>query len=69
MPQIIPRHTIREGGEVYEPGKPYDVSPELAFYFRKMGWVEDGEQPSTAPVALEVHDSTHGHEAPEVKNA
>jgi hypothetical protein len=67
MPTIIPRHTIKEGGEVYEPGQSYEVAAEVAYYFRKMGWVENGEQPSTAPVTLEVQDGTHGHEAPEVK--
>lgn len=68
MPTITPRHTIREGGEVYEPGQSYEVAPEIEFYFKKMGWVEDGEQSSAGPVTLEINDGTHGHTAPEVKN-
>lgn len=60
MPTIIPNQKFKHDGEVYEEGKSYDVSPELAFYFKTVGWLGEKAAPTGEAVTLDVHNSTLG---------
>ena len=64
MPQIIPNQRFLHDRDAYEEGTAYEVSPELAFYFKMCGWV--GDKQDAQPVTLEIQDSEIGHKA-EVK--
>lgn len=66
MPEIVPNQKFKHDGKTYEKDKSYDVEPELAFYFKQVGWVGDNP-PETGKVhELEVQDSVMGQKS-EVK--
>lgn len=65
MPEIIPNQNFKHERDQYEAGKSYDVSPELAYYFKMCGWVGD-PKPTGENTTLEIHDSHLGHSS-EVK--
>lgn len=67
MAQIIPNQKFKHAGETYEANKPYEVSPELAFYFKMSGWIGDGPPDTDKVHTLDVHDSRLG-QISEVEN-
>lgn len=59
--KIIPNQRFKHDKETYEKDQEYDVSDELAHYFKNVGWT--GEKASGADATLEVHSSAIGHKA------
>lgn len=64
--KITPNQRFIHNREVYEEGQEYDVSDELGFYFKGIGWLVGTTPARSEAVTLDVHNGEHGHES-EVK--
>jgi hypothetical protein len=61
--KIIPNHTIKEGGQVYDAEQEYDVDHDLGVFFVRNGWATSPEYEYPAPAAtthdLQPHSTKH----------
>lgn len=62
--KIKPNQDFLHGEKRYKEGRPYDVDPQLADYFKTAGWVDsDGSHTPTQAVDLDVHAAGMGQNA------
>lgn len=65
MASIVPNQRVKHGGAVYEAGREYDVSDELAAHFAGAGWVGAPivDQPTATPLSPDsVRQATNSKE-------
>lgn len=71
MKRIEVLQTFKHGGQIFHAGEVRLVTPEDAGYFCGLGWAKaEGLATGTVDTSektLNVHNSTIGHSAPEVK--